>query len=91
MASGQEWAKKFLTDESFRADLLRDPKGTMRAHGIEIPEGIDVEVIEWDPEKRYIVLPPLQSEELSEEQLMAVQGGTFITPTMFDCPTFICD
>ena len=84
MATEQELAQKFLTDESFRAKLKEDPKGALSAHGVQVPEGVDIEVVESTPSKQYIVLPPLQSEELRDEQLAAAQGGT-IAPITFIC------
>ncbi len=71
----QEFAQKVLTDETFRAQLKSDPKGTLAAHGMPVPDGIEVEVVESTPNKHYIVMPPLQTGELSEEDLKAAQGG----------------
>ena len=48
----------------------------MRAHGVDVPDEVEIEVVEATPEKQYVVLPPLQTDELSEEQLAGAQGGT---------------
>ena len=85
MATEQELAQKFLTDEAFREELKKDPSGTLRAHGIDVPEGMAVEVIEATPTKQYIVLPPLQSGELSDDQVAAAQGGTYVFPYTILC------
>ncbi len=71
----QEFAAKFLTDETFRAEFKNDPKGVLRAHGMDVPDDVEIEVVESTPEKRYIVLPPLKQDELSEADIAAVQGG----------------
>ena len=76
MATRQEFAQKVLGDETFRAELKKDPKGTMRAYGVALPDGIEIEVVESTSAKQYIVLPPLQTDELSDEQLEGAQGGT---------------
>ncbi len=67
MATEQEFTQKALTDEAFREKLKSDPKGTLAAHGMPVPDGVEVEVVESTMAKRYVVLPPLQGEELSDE------------------------
>ena len=84
MASEQEFAQKILTDEAFRAQLKSDPKGTLAAHGMAVPDGVEVEVVESTADKRYVVLPPVQ-EELSDEMLNAVQGGTYRIAMTVNC------
>ena len=49
------------TDRAFRAQLLADPIGMMRAAGITVPEGIAVTAIEFDPKHAYFFLPPVAS------------------------------
>ena len=86
MPTEQEFAQKFLSDEAFRADFKKDPKATMRAHGVDVPDGIEIEVVESTATKHYVVMPPLQTGELSDEQLAAAQGGTYNPmPTLFNC------
>lgn len=85
MASEQEFAHKMLTDEAFRAQLKSDPKGTLAAHGMTVPDDVEVEVVESTAGKRYVVLPPVQGEELSDEMLNAVQGGTYRIARTVNC------
>ena len=84
MPTEQEFAQKFLGDESFRQEFKNDPVATMRAHGVDVPNGIEIEVVESTPTKQYIVMPPLQSDELSEEDLNAAQGGAI--SYLMGCP-----
>ena len=84
MATEQQFAEKFLTDEAFRSELKSDPKAALGAHGMDVPEGIDIKVVESTENTHYIVLPPLQTEELSDDQLTAAQGGTFAY-TLLSC------
>ena len=86
MPTEQEFAQKFLGDENFRQEFKSDPKASMRAHGVDVPEGIEIVVVESTPQKHYVAMPPLQSGEISDEQLAGVSGGgiTILFGTM-DC------
>lgn len=75
---------KAWQDEAFKQELLSNPKGTIiRELGLQnVPDNVQFEVLEENPNTLYIVLPmkPVvaTSEELSEEQLEAVAGGGII-------------
>lgn len=56
-----EMITRTTTDRAFRAQLLADPIGMMRAAGITVPEGIAVTAIEFDPKHAYFFLPPVAS------------------------------
>ena len=68
-----------MKDETFRQELLRDPKGVFeRELGIQVPEHIDVQVLQESPSMVYLVLPPPTQSvgaELSDTELEAVVGG----------------
>lgn len=66
-----------VTDEAFRAALLADTSGTLKAQGFEIPEGIEIKAVEDTPAQLHLVLPPMLPEELSDEELEAINGGFF--------------
>ncbi len=72
----QEFNAKLLSDDAFRQEFKNDPTAFMRSQGMEIPEGMTFEVVESTPQKQYIVMPPKQSEELSDDDLATVSGGT---------------
>ena len=62
-------------DESFKADLMRDPVGTLSSeYGTDLPDGIEIEVLEETSSKSYLVLP-VNPTELSESELDMVAGG----------------
>jgi Nitrile hydratase, alpha chain len=70
-----------LQDEDFRQRLLDDRKGTLEQElGTRLPEGFRVRVVEETAQTIYLVLPsasPLgQGEELSDQELEAVAGGS---------------
>jgi hypothetical protein len=71
----QDVIARARTDAAFRADLLADPRQTVRrVYGIELPASIELRVVEETPSVFYLVLPAA-SEELSDEQLASVSGG----------------
>jgi hypothetical protein len=72
--------QRSLEDESLGQKLLDDPRGTVEQElGTQLPEGIEVRVVEESAQSIYLVLPsasPLgESGELSERELGAVAGG----------------
>lgn len=64
-------------DPVFRRGLLDEPRGALRdALGIELPAGFEVRFVERG-DRLDVVLPDRgHAEELSEEELDAVAGGT---------------
>ncbi len=64
-------------DESFKQELLRDPLATFAKEGINLPDGLEVKVVEESSNLFYLVLPtkPSNTEELSSEELEAIAGG----------------
>ncbi len=66
-----------VTDEEFREELLREPNSAIaKLAGEELPENYKVKVIENDPQyAATFVLPPMVSDELSDEELDKVAGG----------------
>ncbi len=73
---GQLIAKAWA-DEEFKAKLKADPKAAMAEVGMDLAEGVDIEVVESTPEKAYLVIPPKPEAvgELSDEDLEKVAGG----------------
>lgn len=62
-------------DESFKANLIQDPVGTLsNEYGTNLPDGIEIEVLEETSNKAYLVLP-VNPNELSEGELDMVAGG----------------
>lgn len=68
-------------DDELRTRLQSDPKGTLAAEaGIEVPEGVEVVVVEDTAEKAHLVLPPQGGDvavavELDEEDLGEASGA----------------
>jgi len=79
-SSRQEFERDIIArargDAAFRAELLADPRAAIKkTYGVELPPSIELRVVEETPSVFYLVLP-LQGEELTDEQLAAVAGGT---------------
>lgn len=74
-------------DESFKQELLSNPKAAFEKEGIPLPEGIEVRVAEESPNTFYLVLPvkPSEAAELSESDLESVAGGGFSLINAWKC------
>ncbi len=76
--------RKSLEDESFREELLGDPKAALgRELGTSLPEDVEVRVVEDTHDTFHLVLPPrsaAEGGELSDEDLDALAGGTATNP-----------
>lgn len=69
MLVARAWA-----DEELKGRLIEDPAGVLREHGIEIPLGTELRVVEDTPEIRHLVLPASPEGELVDEELVASVG-----------------
>ena len=65
---------KAWSDAGFKARLLANPAQTLQAEGIEIPDGVKVNIVENTTEQYYFVIPK-KGDELSDEDLGKVAGG----------------
>ena len=66
---------KAWRDPAFKADLIANPAAALKAEGIDVPAGMAVTVLENTDKQFHLVLPPVPTDELSEEALDAVAGG----------------
>ncbi len=77
----KELVLKAWEDEEFKQRLVSDPKAAItEMFGVEIPDAIDVKVVEEDLQTLYVRLPmkPVGEDELTDEQLEAIAGGACI-------------
>ncbi len=70
----QQLIAKCWDDEAFKQRLLADPAGTLKAEGIEVPEGVRVQVVENTGQVSTLVIPA-RPTDLSDELLAQVSGG----------------
>ena len=66
---------KAWRDPAFKAELIANPAAALEAEGINVPAGMVVTVVENTDKQFHLVLPPVPSDELSDEALDAVAGG----------------
>jgi len=73
---------KAWRDPAFKAELIANPAAALKAEGIDVPDGITVTVLENTDKQFHLVLPPVPTDQLSDEALDAVAGG-FCFPAFF--------
>ena len=66
-------------DEALKARLMADPKAVLKEHGLDVPDGIDVKVVENADDCVHITLPapPAGDGDLSDDELSNAAGGFF--------------
>ena len=71
-------------DEALKARFLSDPKAVLAEHGLDVPDGIDLKVVENADDCVHITLPapPAASGDLSDDELSNAAGGFGVA----DCP-----
>ena len=76
---------KAMADEAFKIELISNPKAVIaREIGQELPQSVEIEVLEPTSKKLYLVLPlkveseEIPTEELSDKELESVAGGLAI-------------
>lgn len=83
MASREEWKKKYgkivvkaWTDEEFRMRLMSDPKCVFKENGIDVPDNVEIKVVENTNNVVHLTLPPKPKEvDLSDKELEKIAGG----------------
>ena len=68
-------ADKSANDESVMTNLGANPHGELTARGVEIPEGVDINIVANSADTIYLVLPPDPNTPLADEALGTVSGG----------------
>ena len=63
--------------EALKQRLLSDPHAVLAEHGMNVPEGMNVNVVENTDTKVHITLPaaPTANGDLSDEELENAAGG----------------
>jgi hypothetical protein len=85
--------QKSLEDDSFRQQLLADPRATIEQElGARLPEDMRVEAVEETADTIYLVLPisspMVEDGELSDLELEAVAGGWDYNTMQAGCEPF---
>lgn len=71
-------------DEALKARFFVDSKAVLIEHGIEIPDGVEVKVVENADDCVHITLPapPSTSDEISDDDLDQASGGFLVGTAM---------
>ena len=77
-------------DEALKARFMADPKSVLKEHGLDVPGGIDVKVVENADDCVHITLPA--SPDVSDDELSNAAGGgqSFLTPHWGQVEVFTC-
>lgn len=76
----EQLIKKAQADKDFKKALVDNPKEALGQLGVQVPEEVEVKVVEESAKVVYLVLPEVNLDELTDEQLGEVAGGTFKWP-----------
>ena len=82
-------------DEALKARFMSDPKAVLAERGIDVPDNIDVNVVENSDNTVHITMPkaPDTTDQLADEELVDVAGGCVSTcciKWMSKLPSFSC-
>ncbi len=77
-------------DDALKQRFLSDPHAVLAEHGMEVPEGMNVNVVENTDTTVHVTLPaaPKEHSELSDEELANAAGGG---ESIVQCPVSQCD
>ncbi len=69
---------KCREDAAYKERFLSEPAATLAAEGFDVPEGVEVKIVENVPGTLHIVLPSfLDPEGLSDDDLESIAGGAW--------------
>ena len=66
-------------DEALKQRFMSDPRAVLAEHGMDVPDGMDVNVVENTDTTVHITMPvrPSGSLGLSDDELSKAAGGTW--------------
>lgn len=77
-------------DESLRSRLMENPAEVLQERGIDIPDGVDVRVVEDSENCHTITLPPFVGASMAEAQMNAAANNATWACTTCTATTPIC-
>jgi len=82
--AAQQLIARCWAEPEFKARLLADATGTLKAEGYPVPDGHAIQVVESTANQSYLVIPPVPSNEIADEALDGVAGGGYA------CGSVVC-
>ena len=64
-------------DEAFKERLFSDPAGVFKENGIDLPEGMEVKMLENTDKLIHFILPPRPKGDILEKDLDLTAGGEY--------------
>ena len=62
-------------DEALKHRFMNDPKAVLAEYGMDVPDGLDVKVVENSDNCGHITLPMQPTGDLSDDELSDAAGG----------------
>ena len=78
-------------DEALKARLMADPRSVLKEHGLDVPDNMNLKVVENADDCVHITMPapPVGHEAVSDAELRSAAGGCDMTNViMCLIPTF---
>ena len=78
---------KCWTDQAFKNQFMSNPKTVLSEYGMDVPDGMDINVVENTDSCVHLPLPmpPRDMNSLSDSQLSAVAGGSQVNAAIPSC------
>lgn len=73
-----QFMAKVWSDPAFKQRFMQDPAAVLREQGVDVPEDVEFRVVENTDKVVYLIVPPPPSDDISDEQLDAVAGGSSV-------------
>ena len=73
------------SDDDLKQRLLADPAEVMRDFGIDVPEDVELKIVEDTPAVRHLILPASPAGDLEDEELGGTVGFDGFSGLSFGC------
>lgn len=79
---------KCLKDPAFLNEFKKNPKKVFeKEFNLQLDESYQLEVLQETPNKGYVVIPYVETNEFSEDDLKSIAGGGFPNTRANQCST----